>query len=156
MDGEFLLILAVRWVHILSAALALGVPLYVHLVLRPALATLDDDNRARLHEAMAKRWRMIVHVLIVFFLATGLYNFLGVARWRSFAADDKRLYHMLFGIKVVIALAMFTISSGLAGRSAAFAFMRNNTPLWLMILILLGLGIVGVSGVMRFLPFQAN
>ena len=152
MGENYLLILTARWLHILSAALALGVPLYVRLVLMPAMATLDVDSRTRLSEALARRWKMIVHILIVVFLATGLFNFLAVARWRSFSDDDKRLYHMLFGIKFVITLAMFTISSALAGRAAFFAFIRNNAALWMLILILLGLAIVGISGVMRYMP----
>ena len=149
MTGEYLLMLASRWLHILSAALAIGAPLYVRFVLMPAMMSLDAENRGRLSEAVARRWRIIVHLLIVIFLVTGFYNFLGVARWKKFPPDEKFQYHLLFGIKLVIALAMFTISSGLAGRSKLFAPMRERSRLWLTILIALGVAILGISGTMR-------
>jgi uncharacterized membrane protein len=145
------LILAARWLHILSATLAVGVPIYVRFVLMPAAnSTLDEEHHSRLREALIKRWRMIVHVLIVVFLATGLYNYLVVARWKDMSSELKTRYHMLMGIKILIALVMFTISSALAGRSSLFAPLRQNAKLWLVVLILLGLGIIGISGVLRY------
>lgn len=152
MTAELFLILLARWLHILSAALALGVPLYVRFVLMPAMGVLEEESRSRLKEALAKRWRIIVYVLIVIFLATGFYNFLGPhARWRGFGADLKFRYHLYFGIKLVVALAMFFLSSALAGRSASLKFIRDKSSLWLTVLILLGLFIVVISGTMRFM-----
>ena len=156
MDTEYVLMLVARWLHILSATLAIGVPLYVRFVLMPALGTLDEANRSRLQEAIAKRWRMIVHILIVVFLATGLYTFLGIARWKTFSQEAKMQYHALFGVKFLIALAMFTISSALAGRSGFFAPIRQNPRPWLQVLILLGLLIIGISGIMRFMDPPAR
>ncbi len=148
---DFLKYLA-RWLHILSAALALGVPLYVRLVLMPAMSVLEPEPRSRLAEAIAKRWRMIVYVLILIFLVTGFYTFLGVGRWRRFTDPDLKFrYHLYFGIKLVTALAMFFLSSALAGRSAKLAPIRANPKLWLGVLILLGLFIVVISGTMRFM-----
>jgi hypothetical protein len=151
MDFPYLLMVAARWVHILAAALALGVPMYMRYVLLPALETIDEGTRALVRQELARRWRMCVHLLIVLFLATGLWTFLGVARWREFSSDAKFQYHLLFGIKFLIALAMFFISSALAGRSAALAAIRANAKMWLDILIVLGLVLVAISNVMRFM-----
>jgi uncharacterized membrane protein len=156
MNDNYALLLILRWLHILSATLAVGVPIYFRLVVMPALAGLDEESRGRLSDALSKRWKMILHLVIVVFLATGLYNFLGVARWRSFDADAKRLYHMLFGIKLLLALVIFTISSALVGRAAIFAGIRNKAALWWMILSLLGVAVVILSGVMRYMPFAAS
>ena len=155
MTPEFMLTLLARWVHILSAALALGVPLYLRFVLMPALGTLDDEARSRVRDAINARWRVIVYVLIALFLASGFWTFLGAARWRSFDADLKFRYHLYFGVKLVIALTMFFIASALAGRSAKLAAIRDNPKLWLTVLILLGLAIVMISGTMRFMPAPA-
>jgi uncharacterized membrane protein len=151
---DYALMLLARWLHILSAALAIGVPIFIRFVLMPARQRLDEPQRAILHEAIMARWRVFVYVMIVVFLATGFWTFLGVARWRSplFNGQDKFRYHLLIGIKIVIALGMFFISSALAGRSAALAGMRRNAQLWISILILLGLAIVVISGVLRFMP----
>lgn len=151
MTAEQFFMLLARWLHILSAALALGVPIYVRFVLAPAMASLDEEPRSRLNEAIAKRWRIIVYVLIVIFLATGFYTFLGVRRWRDFPADLKFRYHLYFGIKLVIALIMFFLSSALAGRSSALKFIRDKSGFWLTVLILLGLFIIVISGTMRFM-----
>jgi hypothetical protein len=97
------------------------------------------------------RWRIFVHVMIVVFLATGFWTFLGAARWREFDADAKFHYHLLFGIKLLLALVMFFISSALAGRSAAFAGIRANAKTWVGILIVLGLVVVALGNVMRFM-----
>src|SRR5260370_23059536 len=127
MNGDYWVMLVARWLQILSAALAIGVPIYVRFVLMPAAAsTLDEENHARLREALARRWRMIVHILIVVFLATGFYTYLVVARWDKLPSNIRPMYHMFIGIKILVALAMFTISSALAGRSALFAPMRPN------------------------------
>jgi uncharacterized membrane protein len=154
MTAEYVLLLLARWLHILSAAVALGVPIYVRLVLLPALATVDDETRGRLGEAIARRWRLIVYSAITLFLVTGLYNYLVVARWSQddFPSSERPRYHMLFGIKFLVALGMFFIASALAGRSAKLAPMRANARLWLTVLIMLGILIVVLSGIMRFMP----
>jgi len=152
MDFDLLLKLVARWVHILSATLAVGVPIYMRFVQLPVLETLDEETRSRVRESMAKRWRIWVYNLIVLFLLTGLYNFLVVARWRDFDAAAKSRYHMLFGIKFILALGVFFLLSALAGRSATLAGIRAKAGLWTNITILLGIGVVAVSGVMRVLP----
>jgi uncharacterized membrane protein len=149
MNIEWLPIIA-RWLHILSATLAIGVPIYVRFVLMPAATVLDEESHGRLRDALAKRWRMIVHILIVVFLATGFYTYLVVARWEKLLPPLRTRYHMLIGIKILIALVMFTISSGLAGRSTLFAPMRQKAKFWLVVLVLLGLGVIGLSGVLRY------
>jgi uncharacterized membrane protein len=154
MEPDYLISLIARWLHIVSAALAVGVPIFMRFVLMPARGQLEESQRSVLHEAIMARWRIIVHVLIVVFLATGFWTYLGAARWKaeSFPADLRPRYHMLFGIKFALAMAMFFISSALAGRAAAFADIRSNARVWVAVLILLGLAVVGIGGVMRFLP----
>lgn len=152
MELQFLISLVARWLHILSASLAIGVPIYARFVLMPAMMSqLDDTQRAAFRETLHARWRIFVHVMIVIFLATGFWTYLGAQRWRDLEASAKPRYHMLFGTKFLIAMGMFFISSALAGRSAALAGMRANMKMWLGVLIILGLCVVGIAGVMRFM-----
>jgi uncharacterized membrane protein len=144
-------ILVGRWLHILSATLAVGVPIYIWLVQMPALASLDEENRTRLREAIAKKWRILVYFAIAVFLATGLYNYLYVARHKEFADDARKLYNALFGVKFLLALGLFFVLSALAGRSAALEYFRKNASTWIMVAVLLGLAIIGISGYMRFM-----
>src|SRR5262249_48962386 len=124
-------------VHITSAICAIGGPFFIRIALMPAAnSTLDDETHQKLREATAARWRKIVYILITLFIITGFYSFfvetrgingqLITARWREFGPEDKQLYHMLFGIKVLAAFAIFFLASALAGRSAVFAPIRKN------------------------------
>lgn len=155
MNGEYLLMLLSRYFHILSATLAIGVPIYVRLVLMPSLLSLDETNRGKFRDALASRWRPIVGILIAAFLLTGLYNFLVVARWRTLAPDNIPQYHMLFGLKFCLALAMFFLSSALAGRSPKLAFIRQNAKWWIGVLIALALAVLLLSTLLRTL-FSAS
>lgn len=151
MTAEEALIYTARWLHLLAATLALGTPIFVRLALQPALGMLDGGLRAQVVEAIGKRWRVVVYVAIVIFLATGLYNFLRPgAPWRGFEADAKRNYHLIFGIKFLLALVIFFLNSALAGRSAALAYFRNNARTWTGVVIVLGLIVLVLSVMLRF------
>jgi len=151
MDSLYVLV-PIRWLHILAATLAVGVPIYVRFVLMPAMQGLDDAARTTLREASAKRWRIIVYICIVIFLATGFYNYLVVQRWQHIVDESmKKRYHMLLGIKILLAFAAFFISSAVAGRSAKLANFRTNAKMWVTVLILIGLTIIGLSAGLRYL-----
>ena len=139
MENMNAVVLLFRWLHILAATVSVGVPIYLWLVLMPAMTSIDEESRTRLREASARRWRILVYAAIVIFLVTGLYNYLVVKRWSDFPTDAKARYHMLFGIKFLLALAVFFILSALAGRSAALEYFRKNAKTWVMVSVLLGL-----------------
>ena len=62
-----------------------------------------------------------------------------------------RLYNILFGIKVVLALAVFFLASAMTGRSEALAKFRENLKLWITVNLLLGILIVCIAGQMRMM-----
>ena len=86
-------------------------------------------------------------------MPTSFYTFLGVRRWQDFPSELKARYHLYFGVKLLLALGAFFISSALAGRSAKLAPMREKAGFWLSVLILLVVLVVIISGTMRFMPF---
>lgn len=162
MPTDLLLAALIRWTHIASAALAIGAPFFMRFALLPAAhKVLDDASHQKLKETINARWRVIVYVLITTFIVTGLINFLvplrvdGVlvtARWKEFAPADKRLYHMIFGIKMLLAFAIFFLASALPGRTATFAPIRKNARLWLVVLLVLAALLLFCSNLLRFLP----
>src|SRR4051812_1665064 len=116
MTGQLLLAWIVRFLHIASAIGAIGAPFFVRFALMPAAqSALDDGTHLKLREAINKRWRHIVYMLITVFLVTGAFNFLYevrlppefgqtegkliTARWHDFSPENKKVYHMLFGVK---------------------------------------------------------
>lgn len=154
MTGEDILILVARWLHIVSATVAVGVPIFVRMALLPALRSADPGFATQLREGIAARWRVIVYVSIVVFLATGFYNFLGPhAHWRQLREDRDKvlLYHSLMGVKILLAFVIFFLASALAGRTAALARIRANAATWSGVVIVLGLIVVGISNYLRFM-----
>jgi hypothetical protein len=162
MDSEMIIPYLFRWVHIASATLTIGGAFFIRFLLMPAAGrVLDADTHDKLREAINARWRVIVYILITLFLITGVYNFLAptrvhgvlvTGRWRDFTPEDKRLYHMLFGIKVLAAFGMFFLASALPGRTATFAPIRKNARMWLLVFLLLAAIVLSCSTGLRYLP----
>jgi uncharacterized membrane protein len=152
MEADQILPLIVRWVHIGSAIAAIGAPFFIRFALLPsAKEVLDDATHQKLREAVNRRWRKIVYILITLFILTGFYTFFVVAPWKQMPAADKKLYHMLFGIKVLAAFVIFFLASALAGRTAGLAPIRKQAKMWLGVVLLLAAVIVACAGIMRSL-----
>ncbi len=155
----FAVALISRWAHILAAITAVGGTIFIRYALLPTLATLPDEQRRALHEALRARWSKAVMVSILFLLASGLYNFIVINR--SLGAGNealqgiKPMYHALFGVKFLLGLGIFFIASALVGRSAAFEKVRANAKLWATVNIALAVVLVCLSGFMRLSRDQA-
>ncbi|MEX0977540.1 MAG: hypothetical protein WDZ48_01735 [Pirellulales bacterium] len=145
MDTYYLLGLLFRWLHILAAITAVGGAVFARLVVFPALDPLPADQRGALHAVMRARWSKIVAAAIAFLLVSGLYNFtMVVIEYRV-----PRWYHPVFGVKFLLALAIFAIASLLAGNSPASESLRRNAKAWLNLNIVLAVLVVCLSGVLR-------
>ena len=108
MESEFLLALLMRWIHIVTAVVLAGGLFYYRFVFTPvAQKALSEEEREKLHEPLMRRWKLFVHPPIVLFLVSGFYNYLAVTR---FLHEGQPLYHILFGIKFMLALGVFTIA----------------------------------------------
>lgn len=145
MDAQYVLGLVFRWLHILAAITAVGGAFFARFVVFPALDPLPSDQRAGLHAAMRARWSKIVAAAIAFLLVSGLYNFLMIVVEYTLP----RWYHPLFGVKFLLALAIFAIASLLAGKSPAAESLRKNARAWLNLNIVLAVLVVCISGVLR-------
>ena len=169
MTAQLIFAWFVRFLHIASAIGAIGAPLFVRYALIPAAGkTLEDETHSKLRAAINARWKHAVYLFITIFILTGAYQFfvevripdgtaagrLVTARWKEFGPDDKRIYHMLFGIKVLCAFIIFFLASALAGRAKAFEPIRKNARTTITFLLLLGGLVVICSTLLRFLPLQ--
>ncbi|HVX86730.1 MAG TPA: hypothetical protein VH253_18250 [Phycisphaerae bacterium] len=164
MPAELILPYVMRYVHIASAILMIGGPFFVWFAFMPAARrVLDEESHRKLSEAVNGRWRHMVYLLITLFLISGLYTFLvpvrvnGVlitSRWRDFGESDKRLYHMIFGFKMIAAFGIFFLASALAGRTKTFAGIRAKRKTFIAVLLLLAAGLLVCSTWLRYLPTQ--
>jgi uncharacterized membrane protein len=145
---EEVTILLSRWIHIGTAIVLLGGMAFQRFVLLPSAAELPDAEHDKLRASVMGRWKKFVHMGIGLLLLTGFYNYLGAP---TPAAEPIRwkLYHPLVGTKILIALALFVMSSGMVGRSHAFAGLRANPKRTLTIMLILGSLIVGISGFLK-------
>ena len=138
-----------RWAHIITAVVLVGGTVFLRFVLGPAAAQLPDDSHAKLKELVMGTWKKFVHGGIALFLISGFYNYLVV---QAPLHKGDKLYHALMGIKILLALVVFLIASGLVGRSKAFAGMRAQAKLWQGILVTLAMLIIGISGFVKVRP----
>ncbi len=162
MPADLIVVYIMRWIHIACATIAIGGPFFIRFGLMPAATrSLDEQARARLSESINARWRIIVYIVITLFLISGLYSFLvptrvnGVlvsARWKDFDDADKKLYHMLIGIKLLAAFGIFFLASALAGRTKTFAPIRANSKTFVGVLLALAAVLLICSSWLRFLP----
>ena len=149
MDGEFLLMLTSRWLHILSAIVMAGGAIFMRFALLPVLEAQEAGARSELHQAIVGRWRVFIHSGIAISLFTGLYNF-----YVRFHEVKPMPYHALFGLKFLLAMVVFFIASALVGRSKGLAPMRQKPRLWLNINVALAVIIVMIGGGMRYAPLR--
>ncbi len=147
MDSEIILPILSRWAHVLCAVTMVGGVLFLRFILMPSASeALSEEQHLSLKGAVLKRWKKVVMLCILLLLLSGVYNLM--ARLKG-DADLPSLYHALFGIKFLLALAVFFIASCLVGRAAAFEGMRKNMKKWLLINVVLALCIVLISGVLK-------
>jgi uncharacterized membrane protein len=137
--------LVFRWLHILAAITAVGGTIFARFVVFPSLEPLQAEQRRTLHAVMRGRWAKIVAASIGFLILSGLYNFMiTITQFRV-----PPWYQLVFGIKFMVAMAIFSIASLLVGRTSAAEAFRKNAKTWLNVNIALAVLVVCLSGVLR-------
>ena len=139
-----------RWTHILFAVIGVGGLFFMRFVLHgAATGALDEAGHKALKEAVVKRWKRWVMMSIGLLLVSGLYNYLVVTQQLH---KGQALYHALFGVKFLLALAFFFLGSVLTGRAKAFDRLRERAPLWQGVMLTLALLIILIAGLMKLIP----
>ncbi len=126
------LVVASRWVHVISACVLIG-SLFFHAVILPG-GGLESAE----WETALRRWRrglkMTVHVTLLLFLVTGVYNTL--ANWPIYTRYPGFM-HGLFGLHLLLGLIALTLLMVmLAGREAKAT--RAGWARGALILLMLG------------------
>lgn len=94
------LAIILRWLHIASMATLLGGMIFWRLVL--ARAGVEKDRGAFV-EAIAAAFRPLVFLSIAGLVLSGTINYLS-------APGHTKLYHAVFGVKLLLALHVFAVS----------------------------------------------
>ena len=97
------LFVLMRWLHFASMATIVGGILYGRLVMTSSLGALSPDARDAFGERTASHYRPLILTAIVGLIASGTYNLLT-------NPGHTPKYHMLLGIKLMLALHVFAVS----------------------------------------------
>lgn len=146
------LTLLFRWIHIIAVIVVLGGSIFTRFILMPAAEGLPDAEHTAFKQRLMARWRKWVSIGIGLLLVSGFYNYLVVMRPKH---EGHGIYHMLVGIKMILAFAVFFLASALTGRAAAFEGLRKNAKKWLALTITLAIIIVIISGYLKVADFSA-
>lgn len=154
MTGVSILLLILRWLHILGGITLMGGALFQRLALIPSAAELPDDAHNQLKEALRGRWSKVVMAMSSVLLISGMASY--VVTTVNFQFDKGelpgKLYHMLFGVKFLLGLIVLGLAAMLSGRSDAARRMRADAAKWLTINLLLATLVVMIGGFMRYAP----
>jgi hypothetical protein len=142
-DGPFIARVASRIIHILFAIILGGGLFYMRSVLSPSGAAACFADRRSV-------WARWVGVATFLLLASGLYNYVTIVRTAKDAgAAMPTSYHMLFGIKFLLALVVFFIAAILAGRTSTADRFRASMSRWLKIAWTAVMAIVIIGALLR-------
>jgi uncharacterized membrane protein len=136
---------AMRYIHIVSAILAVGGMSFILICLAPSLRLLDDTFRGSLDKLVHHRFLRLVWASIAGLTVSGAYN------WYMLAGEYKAMGPMgnaLIGTKVLLAVIMFAV---VAARS--FGLIANQRVA-LMINIHLAAVVILLGSVLRYYRLQ--
>jgi uncharacterized membrane protein len=144
-DGPFVLNLVSRVAHILSAVILVGGLFYIRSILSPAGVEACFAGRWAI-------WAKWVGIATFLLLASGIYNFLVIHNGVE-AAGGKlpSTYHMLFGIKFLLALAVMFFAAVLAGKTELAERFRRNMRRWLNLAWMSALAVIVIGAILRTL-----
>lgn len=159
-DPLFPLLLILRYMHILGAIALMGGTIFMRFALRPVVVQLQPEVKASLHEGVRRRWAKFVMIATLLLLLSGLTNLALAGRYeyKPVLGMDKG-YHMIVGIKFVLALPIFFIAAILMGRTSLAKRLQANAEFWMNVNLTLALIMVLIGGVLRFVgrePKSAN
>ena len=141
------LALVSRWAHVLAAVVMLGGAVFLRFVLMPSVTeAFGQEGHAKLRLVLMPRWKRIVHACIALFLISGFYNYIVVTAPKH---PGDALYHVLFGVNFLLALAVFALASMIVSTREKVNPVRRKTPLWLAVTIALAVAAVLIGGVMK-------
>jgi putative copper export protein len=144
-----IVLLLLRWFHVIPAVAMVGGLLYMRFVLPKALANGTDAQFAEVRS----RWAKIVMASTALLLLTGIVNMVLATKLYDYG-DQKSAYSMIAGIKFLLALPVFFLAARLGGKSEGAAKMRLKSDLWLNITLGLAIVVIMVGGFLRAMPRQ--
>lgn len=143
---EFVFELLVRWAHILPAITLVGGTLFMVFALHPAMQSTEFAEKADLKSAIRSRWANVVMMSAGLVLLSGVISLGYQAMKYNF---PQHYYHMVAGLKMLLALVILYIASLLTGQSANAEKFREKEAFWLKLNATLAIVLVLMAGTLR-------
>lgn len=136
-----------HWLHLTGAIVAVGGTILLRLVIHPIVTKMEGEAGAELQRSIRRRMTPLIHGSVALLLVTGFVNMA-----RVFQGGVPPLYTGLFALKVLLAMAVFTIAILLTVSSPALDKFNAKRGTWMLLNILLGLVVVLISAWLRWMP----
>jgi uncharacterized membrane protein len=145
-------LLLLRYMHVLGAIALMGGTIFMRFALRPVVVGLPPETKATIHEQVRSRWSKFVMIASALLLISGITNLIFAGRYtfEPILGMEKRGYHMLVGIKFILALPIFFIAALMTGRSSLAKRIQANAELWMNVNLTLALIMVLIGGYLKF------
>ena len=121
----------------------------MRFALLPTVMQLDPNTKATIHQQVRIRWSKFVMLAAALLLISGIAN-LGLAARYTYEPVFGMSYHMVVGIKFILALPIFFVASLLAGRSSLAQKAQANAKTWMNVNLTLALVMVLIGGALKF------
>src|SRR5580704_12409614 len=95
-----------RWLHVVSACVAIGGVFFIRFVVPRGLMLLDETPRLQVLLATRRSFKMVIRTVILILLITGIYN--TWLAWDKYQLD-KAVLHALWGTHILLATLAITI-----------------------------------------------
>lgn len=148
-DGTFWLMFVSRILHILGAVVLVGGLFYLRAVISPADASPGTAPVDQLFGGRRAAWAKWVGIATALLLFTGFYNYIMIIKQNERLASS---YHMIAGMKMLLAAVVFLLAAFLAGRTSIADTMRQKWRTWLTLTLILGIVTVAMGSFLRTYP----
>jgi hypothetical protein len=147
-DSMYWIMLVSRILHILGAIILVGGLFYLRFVVTSNNDSSASSSPDQFFGGRRATWAKWVGIATALLLITGIWNYIETAKLYDLATS----YHMIIGLKILAAIAVFLLAALLAGRTPAAESIRQKWRLWLNVCLLLGILVVILAGVLRSFP----
>ncbi|TWT48542.1 hypothetical protein [Botrimarina hoheduenensis] len=144
-DSEYFIALLSRVAHTTCAATLFGGLIYLRFVLAPAAAESSDPAGVAF-AGRRRAWAGCVAICTALLLTSGIYNLLQFTRAYE---NLPKLYHPLFGVKFLLALAVMAIAALLAGKTKLAVRLQGSLKFWSGVALKLAVAVFVISAMLR-------
>ncbi len=133
-----------QWIHLMAGVVGLGGMGFLLLILIPSLGVLGEEQRAKLSQAVAGRFRWASWSAMTLLLITGLYNIR-----RYYWEEPWGGAWRFLALKVLLSFLLFAIVLGVSIPFKLFEPLRARRRMWLLVAFILGVVVVLISAYLR-------